>query len=94
MTNILETVNVIFISIFAIEMLIKIAAFGPYGYIKDAYNLFDGVIVIVRYEIFIITVNKLAWKIFYVDIWITFLGVKLFFKTKFTGEKIFNPAIC
>ncbi|XP_046854592.1 voltage-dependent T-type calcium channel subunit alpha-1G-like [Xenia sp. Carnegie-2017] len=49
MTNILETVNVVFTSIFAIEMLIKIAAFGPYGYIKDAYNLFDGVIVIVSF---------------------------------------------
>ena len=32
-------------------MLGKILAFGPYGYIKDAYNLFDGVIVVVRYVV-------------------------------------------
>jgi voltage-dependent calcium channel T type alpha-1G len=48
MTDTLEIFNIIFTSIFALEMLGKIIAFGPYGYIKDAYNLFDGIIVIVR----------------------------------------------
>lgn len=48
MTETLEILNIIFTSIFALEMLSKIIAFGPYGYIKDPYNLFDGVIVIVR----------------------------------------------
>ena len=47
MTDALEIFNIIFTTIFALEMLLKIIAFGPYGYIKDAYNLFDGVIVIV-----------------------------------------------
>lgn len=50
MTEVLEILNITFTSIFALEMLAKIIAFGPYGYIKDPYNLFDGVIVIVRYE--------------------------------------------
>jgi hypothetical protein len=49
MTDALEVCNIIFTSVFALEMMLKITAFGPYGYIKDAYNLFDGVIVIVRY---------------------------------------------
>ena len=49
MTDALEVFNIIFTSVFALEMMLKITAFGPYGYIKDAYNLFDGVIVIVRY---------------------------------------------
>ena len=51
MTGVLEIFNIIFTSIFALEMLGKILAFGPYGYIKDAYNLFDGVIVVVRYVV-------------------------------------------
>ena len=48
MTDVLEICNILFTMIFAFEMLAKIIAFGPYGYIKDPYNLFDGVIVIVR----------------------------------------------
>ena len=48
MTETLEILNIIFTSIFGLEMLAKVIAFGPYGYIKDPYNLFDGVIVIVR----------------------------------------------
>ena len=48
MTDVLEIFNILFTVIFTLEMLAKIIAFGPYGYIKDPYNLFDGVIVIVR----------------------------------------------
>ena len=60
MTDALEIFNIIFTTIFALEMLLKIIAFGPYGYIKDAYNLFDGVIVIVRYGIDISISSKLS----------------------------------
>ena len=48
MTNVLEILNYIFTGIFALEMLLKLLALGVYGYIRDAFNLFDGAIVIVR----------------------------------------------
>lgn len=51
MTDVLEILNYIFTAIFALEMLIKLVALGLYGYIKDAFNLFDGTIVIIRYKL-------------------------------------------
>jgi hypothetical protein len=46
LTNALEYSNVVFTSLFAIEMILKIIAEGCLKYIKNAYNLFDGAIVI------------------------------------------------
>ena len=31
------------------EMVLKLIALGPFGYIKDGFNVFDGVIVILSY---------------------------------------------
>ncbi|XP_071550558.1 voltage-dependent T-type calcium channel subunit alpha-1G-like [Panulirus ornatus] len=46
LTVIVETSNYIFSAVFAIEMLLKIIAEGPFGYISNGFNVFDGVIVI------------------------------------------------
>jgi hypothetical protein len=46
LTNALEYSNLVFTCLFAIEMLLKIFADGCLKYIKNAYNLFDGGIVI------------------------------------------------
>ena len=48
MTEVLEILNYIFTAIFGIEMVLKLIGMGPYGYIKDPFNLFDGFIVIMR----------------------------------------------
>ena len=48
MTEVLEILNYIFTAVFAFEMLLKLVGLGVYGYIKDAFNLFDGFIVIMR----------------------------------------------
>ena len=39
--------NIVFTSIFVVEMFIKNVAYGPLGYIRDPVNVFDGVIVII-----------------------------------------------
>lgn len=39
-----------FTSLFALEMLLKLLVYGPFGYIKNPYNIFDGVIVVIRYD--------------------------------------------
>ena len=49
MDNVLEILNYIFTATFALEMLLKLVGMGPYGYIKDPFNLFDGFIVIMRW---------------------------------------------
>ncbi|CAF0755454.1 unnamed protein product [Rotaria sordida] len=46
LTNALEYSNLVFTSLFAIEMILKIIAEGCLKYIKNSYNIFDGVIVI------------------------------------------------
>lgn len=48
LTVIVETSNVVFSAIFAVEMLLKIVAEGPFRYIANGFNVFDGVIVILR----------------------------------------------
>ena len=45
LTQIVEYMNIIFAFIFLIEMILKLIAYGTYGYIKDAYNVFDFIIV-------------------------------------------------
>lgn len=47
LTNTLEYVNFIFITIFALEMLLKIIALGGFEYIASPFNIFDGSIVII-----------------------------------------------
>ncbi|CAF3603222.1 unnamed protein product [Adineta steineri] len=46
LTNALEYSNIVFTTLFAIEMVCKIIVDGCLKYIKNAYNLFDGGIVI------------------------------------------------
>ncbi|XP_053550714.1 voltage-dependent T-type calcium channel subunit alpha-1H [Bombina bombina] len=47
LTTALEISNIVFTSMFALEMLLKLLAFGIFGYIKNPYNIFDGIIVII-----------------------------------------------
>lgn len=47
MTMALDVFNTIFTTIFTIEMFMKLTGYGFYGYIKDAFNVFDGAIVII-----------------------------------------------
>lgn len=50
LTNALEISNIVFTSLFALEMLLKLLVYGPFGYIKNPYNIFDGIIVVIRYK--------------------------------------------
>ncbi|CAF4598355.1 unnamed protein product [Rotaria sp. Silwood1] len=47
LTNILEYSNYVFVVLFTIEMLLKIIAEGCLKYIKNAFNIFDGGIVLI-----------------------------------------------
>uniref|UniRef100_A0A4W3H790 Voltage-dependent T-type calcium channel subunit alpha n=1 Tax=Callorhinchus milii TaxID=7868 RepID=A0A4W3H790_CALMI len=47
LTNALEISNIVFTSLFALEMLLKILVSGPFGYIRNPYNIFDGIIVVI-----------------------------------------------
>lgn len=49
LTFIVEVSNLVFTGIFGFEMCLKILAEGVYGYISSGYNVFDGVIVVLRY---------------------------------------------
>ena len=49
LTDILEISNIVFTSMFVLEMVFKLVAFGVFGYIKNPYNIFDSIIVIIRY---------------------------------------------
>ncbi|XP_026324776.1 voltage-dependent T-type calcium channel subunit alpha-1G [Hyposmocoma kahamanoa] len=46
LTVIVEISNIVFSAVFAVEMLLKIVAEGPFKYISNGFNVFDGVIVI------------------------------------------------
>lgn len=50
LTAIVEMSNVVFSALFAVEMLLKILAEGPFKYIANGFNVFDGIIVILRWE--------------------------------------------
>jgi hypothetical protein len=45
---IVEYSNTIFTFVFLIEMFLKMLAYGMFGYIENAYNMFDGIIVCIR----------------------------------------------
>ncbi|XP_059472084.1 voltage-dependent T-type calcium channel subunit alpha-1H isoform X6 [Neocloeon triangulifer] len=46
LTVIVEYSNVVFSGIFAVEMLLKVTAEGPFAYISNGFNVFDGIIVV------------------------------------------------
>ncbi|CAG9864964.1 unnamed protein product [Phyllotreta striolata] len=46
LTHGVEVTNVIFSAVFAVEMVLKIIAEGPFGYISNGFNVFDGIIVV------------------------------------------------
>lgn len=48
LTLVLEYSNIFFSALFALEMLLKVIAEGPFGYVKNGFNVFDGFIVILR----------------------------------------------
>ena len=43
----LETANLVFTIIFAVEMVLKLVGLGLRGYVSDAFNIFDGVVVVI-----------------------------------------------
>ncbi|XP_041033556.1 voltage-dependent T-type calcium channel subunit alpha-1I [Carcharodon carcharias] len=47
LTNVLEISNIVFTSMFALEMILKLTAFGFFSYLRNPYNIFDGIIVII-----------------------------------------------
>ncbi|KAM5330468.1 voltage-dependent T-type calcium channel subunit alpha-1H isoform 5-T5 [Glossophaga mutica] len=47
LTNALEISNIVFTSMFALEMLLKLLACGLLGYIRNPYNIFDSIIVVI-----------------------------------------------
>ena len=42
-----ELINDVLSIFFAVEMIFKMIGFGPKGYAKDKYNLFDCMVVII-----------------------------------------------
>ncbi|XP_054912536.1 voltage-dependent T-type calcium channel subunit alpha-1I-like [Poeciliopsis prolifica] len=47
LTNVLEICNIVFTSMFSMEMILKLTAFGSFNYLRNPYNVFDGIIVII-----------------------------------------------
>ena len=52
LTAAVEWFNLFFTGIFMLEMILKLIAHGCYVYISDGFNVFDGIVVIVRYVVF------------------------------------------
>ncbi|XP_072749340.1 ca[2+]-channel protein alpha[[1]] subunit T isoform X3 [Anoplolepis gracilipes] len=46
LTVAVEISNIVFSAIFAVEMLLKVIAEGPFGYISNGFNVFDGIVVV------------------------------------------------
>ncbi|XP_034935713.1 voltage-dependent T-type calcium channel subunit alpha-1I isoform X2 [Chelonus insularis] len=46
LTVLVEMSNIVFSAIFALEMLLKIIAEGPFRYISNGFNVFDGIVVV------------------------------------------------
>ncbi|KAJ8251548.1 hypothetical protein GJAV_G00222530 [Gymnothorax javanicus] len=47
LTNVLEISNIVFTSMFTLEMILKLTAFGLVSYLRNPYNIFDGIIVVI-----------------------------------------------
>lgn len=52
LTNVLEICNIVFTSMFTLEMILKLTAFGFFEYLRNPYNIFDGIIVIIRSAVY------------------------------------------
>ncbi len=50
LTKYVEVSNLVFSVIFSIEMMLKLSAYGFFRYISDGFNVFDGLIVILRFD--------------------------------------------
>lgn len=48
LTEAIEYSNIVFCVLFGLEMVLKLLAYGPFGYIQNGFNVFDGFIVIIR----------------------------------------------
>lgn len=78
-----EYSNYVFIGIFTLEMILKLLAEGFLCYIKDAFNVFDGFIVIMRYDA--ISINCILSRlimdnmstIFYFQFWFCSFAVAM-----------------
>ena len=46
-----------FSGVFLVEMVLKLLAYGIFDYIKNAFNLFDGAIVGIRFELTFILIK-------------------------------------
>jgi hypothetical protein len=42
----LDALNVAYVAVFAVEIVLKLAAYGPREYLKDAWNVFDAAVVV------------------------------------------------
>jgi voltage-dependent calcium channel T type alpha-1G len=51
LTKYVEVSNLVFSVIFSIEMMLKLSAYGFFRYISDGFNVFDGLIVILRFDL-------------------------------------------
>ncbi len=60
----LDMVNIVFFGIFTMEMLIKLIGMGPRNYIRDSFNIFDAVIVILSIAdvclSFLVEINQMS----------------------------------
>ena len=57
LTKYVEVSNLVFSVIFSIEMMLKLSAYGFFRYISDGFNVFDGLIVMLRSVLFYIFLN-------------------------------------
>ena len=64
METFLQYSNYVFTAIFLIEMVLKLIGLGPIGYIKDPFNDFDAIIVIVSILVFLSTIVFLSTVVF------------------------------
>lgn len=57
LTIIVEISNIVFSAVFAVEMILKMIAEGPFGYVSNGFNVFDGVVVVLRWllRIYVVT---------------------------------------
>ena len=51
LTRVVEISNLVFSTIFTVEMVLKLAAFGFVEYVSDGFNVFDGLIVCLRFSL-------------------------------------------
>ena len=60
LTKYVEVSNLVFSVIFSIEMMLKLSAYGFFRYISDGFNVFDGLIVMLRSVLFYIFFELLS----------------------------------